>query len=253
MIDSAAMSRGSKLIAVSEEARDGVAPSDAHDSEAAQAVLEEEPTYQDDADPEWDDEPHTAKANRGWIATALAILLIAGWTGFFGWVHYREMLAGASPLQWSEWVVAWAVPVLLVMAAWMLVLRNSTREARRFGDTAALLSTESARLEERLTVVNRELSLAREFLAAESRELDTLGRVAGAKLSEHANHLQSLVHQQWRASRCDCNRQLDRIGEYEQAARRSAGYCEFCARRIEPDRKRWPNCSWAIGRYGAWF
>ena len=42
-------------------------------------------------------------------------------------------------------------------------------------------------------MVNRELSLAREFLAAQTRDLESLGRVATQRLSENADRLQDLV------------------------------------------------------------
>jgi hypothetical protein len=82
---------------------------------------------------------------------------------------------------------------LLVIGIWLLVMRTSRREANRFSDAASSLRGESAALEARLSVVNRELSLAREFLAAQTRELESLGRVATQRLSEHADRLQALV------------------------------------------------------------
>lgn len=141
---------------------------------------------------DWDEEPAPHR-NLGWIVPILAILAIAVWSGFFGWANRAEMLAGAASQQWIGWITAWATPVLLVVAIWLLALRTSTREAARFGNVAQLLSTESARLEERLATVNRELSLAREFLATQTRELDYLGRTATERLSEHAGQLQTLV------------------------------------------------------------
>jgi chromosome segregation ATPase len=41
--------------------------------------------------------------------------------------------------------------------------------------------------------VNRELSLAREFLGSQSRELESLGRIASDRLSKHADELQALI------------------------------------------------------------
>ncbi|HAU21183.1 MAG TPA: ATPase [Erythrobacter sp.] len=41
--------------------------------------------------------------------------------------------------------------------------------------------------------MNRELSLAREFLGSQSRELDSLGRIASERLSTHADELQDLI------------------------------------------------------------
>jgi len=135
--------------------------------------------------------PHPARF--GWLAPAIALLAIAAWTGFFGWAHQAEIRTGAAPQQWAEWIVAWAMPTALVGIVWLLALRSSRAEAQRFAATAALMSHESAALETRLKVVNRELSLAREFLAAEARDLEALGRIAAERLSAHAGELQTLI------------------------------------------------------------
>lgn len=141
---------------------------------------------------EWEyEEPR--RMSWGWITPALAILAIAAWTGFFAWAHQSELLKGGTPQQWTGWITSWAIPTLLVVSIWLLAMRNSRREATKFGATAHMLSEESALLEQRLTTVNRELSLAREFLASQSLELESLGRIASERLSEHADHLQSLI------------------------------------------------------------
>lgn len=142
---------------------------------------------------EYDYPEAESRPQRDWPLPAAAALLIVAWTGFFGWVHQDAMLAGASPLQWSEWISQWAVPVLLVIALWLLVMRNSLRESRRFNDAAQALSRESQMLEERLLVVNRELSLAREFIASQSRDLEALGRVASERISQHAERLSGMI------------------------------------------------------------
>lgn len=129
----------------------------------------------------------------GWIAPALAVLTMAGWTGFFGWTVSAEALAGAAPATWAGWIVSWSVPMGLIGILWLLAMRSSRVEANRFAASAALLSRESAELEARLKVVNRELSLAREFLAAEARDLEALGRIAAERISTHAAELQALV------------------------------------------------------------
>jgi hypothetical protein len=130
---------------------------------------------------------------REWLAPVIAALAIAGWTGFFGWANRALFASGITPGDGAALIGAWAPPVLLVCVAWLLALRTSRREAARFGDAASLLAAESARLETRLTVVNRELSLAREFIAAQARDLDSLGRIAAERLSEHAERLQGLI------------------------------------------------------------
>jgi hypothetical protein len=128
-----------------------------------------------------------------WVLPTFAALTAVCWTAFFGWANREAMLAGATPLQWIDWIKDWAVPVLLICTIWLLAMRNSRREAARFGDTARLLRDESAALETRLTTMNQELSLAREFIASQSRDLESLGRIAAERLSQNADRLQSLV------------------------------------------------------------
>ena len=139
------------------------------------------------------EEPITLRPIWPVLFGCLAILAMLGWTTFYAWANRAAIQAGASPGQWIGWITQWAVPILLVAVAWLIAMRSSAREAARFGDAARVLSQESALLETRLVAVNRELSLAREFLAAQSRELDYLGRSATERISEHAGKLQALV------------------------------------------------------------
>ena len=172
-----------------------------------EAVAEEQAT-----EPELDEwvEEEVEAPRVGWIAPTLAALATLGWSGFFVWAHRDAMLAGATPVQWIEWIGDWSLPVLLVIGAWLLAMRNSRREAARFADAANGLSRESAELETRLVTVNRELSLAREFLASETRELETLGRVASGRLTEHADKIDALVGRN--------HEQVERIGAISESA-----------------------------------
>ncbi len=146
------------------------------------------------ADEDWAEEaPAVNSARLAWIAPALALCTVLGWTAAFVWARLDAMLAGAEPAQWTDWITAWAVPVLLVVTLWLLAMRSSRREAARFTDSARTLAEESVRLEERLTTVNRELSLARDFITSQSRDLETFGRLASERLSTHAEQLQALV------------------------------------------------------------
>ncbi|MFM2370434.1 MAG: hypothetical protein RIS85_156, partial [Pseudomonadota bacterium] len=101
----------------------------------------------------------------------------------------------ATPAQFVEWTVQWSVPVLLVLVMLLVIMRTSKREAARFGDVSLALAHETSRLEKRLTGLNTELSLAREFIAAQSRDLESLGRVATDRLSGSAARLEDLVTQ----------------------------------------------------------
>ncbi len=148
-----------------------------------------------EADPWYADDEDGVPPRRGsdWLAPALAALVILAWTGFFLFTHRGDLQAGTTVAQWRDWIAAWSLPCILVASVWLLVMRTSTREAGRFADSARALSRESEMLEARLSTVNRELSLAREFLAAQSRGLETLGRVAGETISQHADRLEELV------------------------------------------------------------
>jgi hypothetical protein len=165
-------------------------------------------------DPPWVEagyeEEQPRRRELGWMLPTLALLVVLGWTAFFGWVHRNTLLAGASPAQWSQWIIDWSVPVLLVIALWLLAMRNSRREAARFAVAAQSLSDESQRLEQRLSTVNRELSLARDFIAAQSRDLESLGRIAAERLSQNADRLQGLIR--------DNGEQVEQIGRVSTAA-----------------------------------
>lgn len=175
---------------------------------AEPAAAEETLVVEEPAEEPWEDEP--APRDWSWIVPTLSVLAILGWSAFFGWVHQGEILAGGTPEQWSGWIVAWSVPVLLVVSLWLLALRHSRREAARFTNVARALAQESAQLEQRLAVVNRELSLAREFIAAQSRDLESLGRVASERISQHADALQSLIR--------DNGEQVETIGRVSATA-----------------------------------
>lgn len=160
------------------------------------------------ADEEWDT---PAPRNWGRIAAPLAAAAtVIGWTAFYGWAHLGELRAGPTPLAVSRLLIDWSIPTLLVIAVWLLAMRTSRREAHRFHDVSIAMQGASSALEARLSAVNRELSLAREFLAAQTRELDSLGRVATQRLSEHADHLQGLVH--------DNGAQVDAIANVSRTA-----------------------------------
>ena len=184
------MSKGRHIRAIG----DGAAENQAGEIVDAVEQVEIEPV--EETSPPWDDpfeEPvHTRRAGPIVFGVS-AVLAVLGWSAFYAWANREAMLARATPGQWIEWITQWAVPVLLVAVAWLIAMRSSVREAERFGDAARVLSQESALLETRLVAVNRELSLAREFLAAQSRELEYLGRSASERISEHAGQLQALV------------------------------------------------------------
>ena len=182
------MTGGSHIRAVGPEAaQDAVVVSS---DISAEEPLSLEPEWEEN----WEEEPSPGSIGRDWVLPAAISAGMLAWTVFFGWAFRAEFLSGGTPQQWAGWIINWSVPILLLVGIWLLVMRTSTRESARFADAAASLSRESVELETRLTAVNRELSLAREFLASQSLELDSLGRIAAERISTHAGELESLIH-----------------------------------------------------------
>lgn len=183
---------------------------DVHDDpvteDSAPYETSEEEVYEEEY---WEDEP--ARKPRGiWLAPTLVSLLALAWTGFFVWVHSQAMLSGATPAQWADWIVQWSVPVILLTGIYLIAMRNSRREANRFTDAARALAAESAQLETRLQVVNRELALARDFIESQSRDLESLGRIASERLSSNADRLETLIR--------DNSAQVESIGHVSDTA-----------------------------------
>ncbi len=166
--------------------------------EESDAFVETEPLVSTDVTPEYTPdyaEPYAdydAPTPRRWrsvtAGAALALLFFA-WTGFWAWANQAALLRPENPARLVELIGLWAVPVSLLALCWLLAMRMSTTEARRFGDVAALLRSESEALETRIKTVNGEISLARSFLAENARELESVGRASAAKLTEAAQQL----------------------------------------------------------------
>ena len=144
--------------------------------------------------PEYDE--YMEPAPRRWwplIAGSSITLSFLGWTGFWAWANQAELIRPQDPARLVELIGLWAIPVSLLALLWLLAMRMSTTEARRFGDVAGLLRTESEKLETRIKTVNGEISMARSFLAENARELESVGRVSAAKLTEAAQQLVSAL------------------------------------------------------------
>ncbi|WP_189619923.1 ATPase [Novosphingobium colocasiae] len=162
-----------------------------------------------DADSAADDEaPVRGPSPR--LPALLAGAATLGWTVFFAIAQAPRLRSGAAADAIAGLISAWSGPVLLIGIVWLLVMRHSAREGRRFGDVARQLSLQSHELEVRLGSVNRELSLAREFVAAQARDLEALGRIAADRLSQNAETLRTLI--------ADNGARVDTIGNVSKAA-----------------------------------
>jgi hypothetical protein len=154
--------------------------------------VDEQSDWQTVPDPvEWEEPRRLARGN--WVVPTLAALLALGWSGFFVFANWAAIRGGAAPEQWSQWLATWSLPIVLILSGLTLFVRSNRREAVRFADVARALRDESAALETRLVAVNGELSLARDFVAAQSRDLEALGRIAVERLTQNADRLAALI------------------------------------------------------------
>jgi chromosome segregation ATPase len=197
------MTRKTRIIAIENDAPEGTP---IHDT----TVAEEANLADSEAESDEAGENLNQRSLGTFLAAIATVAAITAWTGAFVLANITEMRLGGSLQLWTAWLRDWAVPVLLVAVIWLIAMRNSNREAVRFGRTAHMLNAESERLENRLSIVNRELSLAREFIASQARDIESLGRVATERLSQHADRLAALI--------ADNSNRLDSIQTVSEAA-----------------------------------
>lgn len=146
------------------------------------------------------------------VTTKIEIALISGlaaiWTGFFLWSN-RDIFATILAAQRGiELLTQWSVPILLLGVIHLLFMRNSSREASRFTDVSNSLRSESEQLEARLKTINSELTIAREFLSNETRELEFLGEQSSQKLTTAAKRINTALE-----DGLSSMRSLDDVGE----------------------------------------
>ncbi len=120
------------------------------------------------------------------LPVLLFAIAAAGWTGFFLWANRDIFTTMPTARAGIDLLTQWCLPLATLGIVYLLFMRNSTREAHRFADAGLALRSEAELLETRLKTVNNELSVAREFLSQESRELESLGSQSSDKLTTAA-------------------------------------------------------------------
>ena len=183
------MTGGTRIIALDGETYDGSsAEAEGRPLPADHVVHADQP---DGTTPELD----SAFAPQGplrWIVPGLAAVLITGWTVLLGVARAPAVQAGLNADGLVNLVTVWALPVMLVLMG-VLIARTTLRDATRHAAVIHALSEESRLLETRLRAMNTELSLARDFIAAQSRDLESLGRIAVDRLSGSAERLKDVI------------------------------------------------------------
>ncbi|WP_438731494.1 hypothetical protein ACR9YC_06605 [Parasphingorhabdus sp. DH2-15] len=127
------------------------------------------------------------------ITAIFCLLLIAAWTGFYIWSQLDTIAQPTDLAVIPALISAWAMPVILIIAVYWLVSRRRSAQAAYFHDQAILVDDAGRELEARLQRMNGELAIAREFIANQSTQLESLGRVAVSDLTQHAERISALV------------------------------------------------------------
>ena len=165
---------------------------DAVEAAVGEVEVTADATNDDDYSPYAEESERSAGISR-YVVPALLLVAFATWTAFFVLTYWSEAEAGLANDRIIALVTSWSVPNLLIAVLWLLVMRNSSREATRFGNVASLLRAESDALAIRMRTVNEEISLAREFLSQNARELETVGRQSSQKLVDSAQMLSAAL------------------------------------------------------------
>jgi hypothetical protein len=164
-----------------------------HDDTGQHSPLPQAPDAWSPQDEPEAEAEHAPTPHAPWFLPAAMVVLAAAWTGGFLWANHTAMAIGVTPATALGWVAQWSAPVALLGLVWYALHMGTARSALRMGAAARALREETRALEDSLTAMNRELSLAREFIAAQARDLDSLGRQSVERLSQHGDRLSSLV------------------------------------------------------------
>jgi hypothetical protein len=150
-----------------------------------------------DSAPDYDERPfelteivaeeEPAPGGARWIA-ALAILAVVLWVGTMLWLA-RGTIATLAPVALAQFIAALATVPALVGVVWLLAMRNSRREAQRFGATAAAMRREAASLERTVAVIAASIETNRAALASQITTLMTMGDTASERLSAIGRNL----------------------------------------------------------------
>jgi len=138
---------------------------------------------------DWDYHNSSASNWKEYIVPFIILALSASWTGFFAFVYYAEASGGLSTERLVYLASMWATPMLLLAVGWLLTMRHSSAESVRFGNVALSLRRESMALERRMRTVNEEISMARQFLAQNALELESVGKRSSQHMIEAAGIL----------------------------------------------------------------
>ncbi|MDV3456771.1 hypothetical protein RZN05_07225 [Sphingomonas sp. HF-S4] len=124
------------------------------------------------------DESHSL----GWIAPTLAWVAVAAWFAGMAWLAWPAFQRGLEPVALIQLIAALCVPPALVGILYLLALRTSRAEARRFGATARAMRAEAAALERVLATISAKVAENHAALAEHTNAMTVLGERAAERV-----------------------------------------------------------------------
>ncbi|MGK2909538.1 MAG: hypothetical protein ACSLE1_07035 [Sphingobium sp.] len=144
------------------------------------------PEAEPPAEEVWPEDDPAPRSNLFSIVASLFGLIALAWTGFNLWVVFGRDTALPGIESVPSVVATIAVPLALLVAIYILLIRNSRAEAHRFADTARVLREESAALEARVRRLGHQLATARETMVEQASLLESYGAAASANMEASA-------------------------------------------------------------------
>lgn len=132
------------------------------------------------------DEDTDESHNLGWIAPTLAWVAVAAWFAGMGWLAWPAFQRGLEPVALIQLIAALCVPPALVGILYLLVLRTSRAEARRFGATARAMRAEAAALERVLATISAKVAENHAALVEHTNAMTVLGERAAERVESAA-------------------------------------------------------------------
>jgi hypothetical protein len=156
------------------------------EAEAVSPVAAEPIAYDEaDADEDGEDAP---RRRFGWVVPSLAVLVVLGWFGTMGWLLRGSFAPPVDPARLVQLIAALCVPPALIGILYLLTLRTSRAEARRFGASARAMRAEAASLERVVATLSRKIEENRAALAEQTNILIAMGERASEKLETAAGN-----------------------------------------------------------------
>jgi len=139
-----------------------------------------------------EDEAPPAQADRALKRTQIALFLFAAaWLTFAIWANMSSGQWRAGPAVWPGMVATLLIPIILLGVCYILLIRNSRTESKRYLNTAQALRAEADLLELRLGRIASQLEASRQTMQDQAELLDSYGAAASSNMEASAELIAS--------------------------------------------------------------